>query len=168
MGAMPQPSPPTARPSPFPPNGPSLQTSWTGRQLKRHLLSQSQEVGRLLRRKGFLARTISLKLKDTHFKQTTRSITLDRPSQSSETVYRAVEALLAGQSLDKPVRLIGVRASVLIADTTPQQAGLFSEVDFRDSGWEKVDRAVDRIAERFGRSAVHRGTLTPPRDTGLD
>jgi hypothetical protein len=61
-----------------------------------------------------------------------------------------------------------VGASALIADTTPQQACLFSEVDHRDSGWEKVDRAVDRIAERFGQSAVHRGTLTPPRDTGLD
>jgi DNA polymerase IV len=137
-------------------------------QLKRHLLSQSQEVGRQLRRKGFLARTISLKLKDTNFKQTTRSVTLDRPSQSSETVYRSAEALLARQTLDKPVRLIGVGASALIADTTPQQACLFSGVDHRDNGWEKVDRAVDRIAERFGRSAVHRGSLTPPEDMGRD
>jgi DNA polymerase-4 len=136
--------------------------------LKRHLLSQSQEVGRQLRCKGFLARTISLKLKDTNFKQTTRSVTLDRPSQSSETVYRSAEALLARQALNSPVRLIGVGASALIADTTPQQVCLFSSVDHRDSGWEKVDRAVDRIAERFGQSAVHRGSLTPPKDMGMD
>jgi DNA polymerase-4 len=34
------------------------------RQLGRHLLAQSQEVGRQLRRQGLVARTITLKLKD--------------------------------------------------------------------------------------------------------
>jgi DNA polymerase IV len=136
--------------------------------LNQHLLAQSQEVGRQLRRQGFLSRTITLKLKDTDFKQTTRSVTLGHPTQSSEAVYRTAAALLAGQALDKSVRLIGVGASALIADTTPQQACLFPGVDQADSGWEKVDRAVDRIAERFGRSAVHRGSLTPPEDMSLD
>lgn len=136
--------------------------------LNQHLLAQSQEVGRQLRRQGFLTRTITLKLKDADFKQTTRSVTLNRPSQSSETVYRTSAALLAGQALDKAVRLIGVGASALIADTTPQQACLFPGEEQRNSGWEKVDRAVDRIAERFGCSAVHRGSLTPPEDMSLD
>ena len=128
-------------------------------QLNQHLLAQSQEVGRQLRRQGFLARTITLKLKDANFRQTTRSLTLDHPSQSSETVYRTAALLLASQPLDKAVRLIGVGASALIADTTPRQACLFPDMDPAGSGWEKVDRAVDRIAERFGRSAVCRGTL---------
>lgn len=136
--------------------------------LKQHLLAQSQEVGRQLRRQGFLARTITLKLKDTDFKQITRSVTLDRPSQSSETIFRTAEALLARQALDKAVRLIGVGASALIADTTPQQACLFPSIDRKDSGWEKVDRAVDRIAERYGHSAVQRGSLTPPDDLSVD
>ena len=137
-------------------------------QLKQNLLAQSQEVGRQLRRQGFLARTITLKLKDTDFKQITRSVTLERPSQSSETLYRMAEALLARQALDKAVRLIGVGASALIADTTPQQACLFAGIDKKDSGWEKIDRTVDRIAERFGNSAVHRGSLTPPDDLSVD
>lgn len=137
-------------------------------QLKRHLLAQSQEVGRQLRRQGFLARTITLKLKDTDFRQMTRSVTLDHPSQSSETLYRTAEELLARQALDKAVRLIGVGASALIADTTPQQACLFPGLGKKENGWEKVDRAVDRIAERFGRSAVHRGSLTPPDEPFMD
>ncbi|MBC2713017.1 MAG: DNA polymerase IV [Desulfosarcina sp.] len=121
-------------------------------RLNQHLLAQSQEVGRQLRRQGFLARTITLKLKDRDFKQITRSVTLDRPSQSSETVYRTAAALLERQVLNKAVRLIGVGASALIADTSPQQACLFPSFDQKGSGWEKIDRAVDRIAERFGRS----------------
>jgi hypothetical protein len=114
-------------------------------QLKRHLLAQSQEVGRQLRRQGFLARTITLKLKDTDFRQITRSVTLDRPSQSSETIYRTAEALLARQSLDKAIRLIGVGASALIADTTPQQACLFPSIDQKESGWEKVTGPWTRL-----------------------
>ncbi len=137
-------------------------------QLKQHLLAQSQEVGRQLRRQGFLARTVTLKLKDTDFKQITRSVTLDRPSQSSEALFRAAEKLLARQALDKAVRLIGVAASALIADTAPRQACLFPCLDREEGGWEKVDRAVDRIAERFGPSAVHRGSLTPPDDQSMD
>jgi DNA polymerase-4 len=133
-------------------------------RLKQYLLAQSQEVGRQLRQQGFLARTITLKLKDREFKQITRSTTLDRPSQSSETLYQTVIALLERQALDKAVRLIGVGASALIADTIPQQACLFPSLDHKADGWEKVDRAIDRIAERFGRAAVHRGSLAPPED----
>ena len=134
------------------------------KRLKEHLLAQSQEVGRQLRKQGFLTRTITLKLKDRDFKLITRSTTLDRPSQSSETLYRTVIALLERQALDKAVRLIGVGASALIADSTPQQACLFSGLGHPADGWEKVDRAIDRIAERFGRAAVYRGSLVPPDD----
>lgn len=130
-------------------------------QLRQHLLAQSQEVGRQLRRDGFLARTITLKLKDRDFKQMTRSITLDRPSQSSERIYQTAIALLDRHPLNKALRLIGVGASALVADTTPQQNCLFKALDRKTEGWEKVDRAIDRIAERFGRTAVHRGSLTP-------
>jgi len=137
-------------------------------ELCRQLLAQSQEVGRQLRCHGYLARTITLKLKDTDFRQRTRSATLDSASQSSDTIYRTGKELLARESIDKAIRLIGLGASALIADTTPRQACLFSEQDGDSQGWEKVDRAVDRIAERFGRSAVHRGALTPDDDLSVD
>lgn len=130
-----------------------------GERLKQHLLAQSQEVGRQLRRQGFLARTITVKLKETDFRQITRSVTLAHPTQSSEILYRSAACLLDAQALVKPIRLIGLGASALIADTVPRQTGLFDGIDRKDRGWEEVDRAVDRIAERFGQSAVHRGSL---------
>ena len=136
--------------------------------MKHHLLAQSQEVGRQLRRQRVRARTITLKLKDTDFRQTTRSATLDSPSQSSETIYRTAEALLASRSLGKAVRLIGVGASALIADNTPRQACLFPGIEKTEGEWEKIDRAVDRITERFGLSAIHRGSLGPPDDLSID
>jgi DNA polymerase-4 len=136
--------------------------------LAQQLLAQSQEVGRQLRRQGLTARTITLKLKDREFRQITRSTTLAAPCQSSEKIYRTAAALLQGHVLAKPVRLIGVGASALMADSLPRQAGLFPELERTESVWEKVDRAVDRIAERFGKTAVQRGSLTPPDDRSMD
>lgn len=136
--------------------------------LRRHLLSQSQEVGRQLRRQGYLARTITLKLKQSDFRQLTRSFSLTRPSHASETIFRTAAALLDQQSLETPIRLIGVGASALVGDTTPQQVSLFESREHQATGWEKVDRAVDRITARFGQSAVHRGSLDPPEDIGRD
>ncbi len=136
--------------------------------LGRHLLAQSQEVGRQLRRQGFVARTITLKLKDCEFRQITRSTTLDHPTQGSETIYRSALVLLSNQAIDKPIRLIGVGASALMADTTPVQASLFADLDPQENEWRKVDRAIDRIAERFGRSAVHRGSLRLDDDLSVD
>ncbi|PID39934.1 MAG: DNA polymerase IV [Proteobacteria bacterium] len=132
-------------------------------ELSRFLLAQSQEVGRQLRRQGFLARTITLKIKYRDFRQITRSSTLDHPTQGSEAIYRSALAMLGRLSIDKSIRLIGVGASVLIADTTPVQASLFADPGGKKNDWEKVDRAVDRIAERFGRGAIHRGSLTPDK-----
>jgi hypothetical protein len=67
--------------------------------------------------------------------------------------------MLANQFLNKAVRLIGLGASALMADTTPQLTWLFPRVDPKKGGWESIDRAVDRIAERHGYSAAHRGVL---------
>ncbi|BBO85470.1 DNA polymerase IV [Desulfosarcina ovata subsp. sediminis] len=137
-------------------------------RLRQHLLAQSQDVGRQLRRQGYLARTITLKLKQSDFKQITRSTTLEHPSQSSETIFRTGVGLLDRQPLGTPIRLIGIGASTLIADTTPQQVSLFETADPTAKGWETVDRVVDRIADRFGQSAVHRGSLQPPDDMAMD
>lgn len=56
----------------------------------------------------------------------------------------------------------------MIADTTPQQVCLFPSIERKTLEWEKIDRAVDRIAERFGHSAIHRGSLTPTDDLSID
>lgn len=125
--------------------------------LHRQLLSQSEAVARQLRQKGYRARTLTLKVKQADFKQLTRSFTLETPTQSSETIFRTTKRLLDPFSLMIPIRLIGVGASGLIAETAPHQVSLFSEPNLRDEEWEKVDRALDRIASRFGSSVVHRG-----------
>ena len=122
------------------------------------LLSQAADVARQLRRQGFRARTVVLKLKHDDFRQVTRSRTLEAATQSSATLYQAAAALLAEYRLHRPVRLVGVGAAGLVPTSQPVQADLFAGSRRVDAVWEKVDRAMDAIADRFGPGAVRRAS----------
>jgi DNA polymerase-4 len=120
------------------------------------LLAQAADVARQLRRHGFRARTVVLKIKHDDFRQATRSQTLAAATQSSATLYRAAAALLDAYRFTRPVRLVGVGAAGLVPSSVPVQADLFDGVRRVDAAWEKVDRALDAITEKFGAQAVRR------------
>ncbi len=129
-------------------------------KLSRHLLSQSESVARQLRQHSMRARTVYLILKTVDFKRHTRSHTLDRPVQSSEAIYQAATTLLENYALNMPVRLVGVGTGSLQPASQPVQQELFPEIPGKQSGrWEKVDRAVDAVAEKYGKYKISRGTL---------
>jgi len=132
--------------------------------LRRYLLWQSESVGRQLRKGQFRAKTITLKLKHEDFKRITRNRTLDLPTQSSETIYRAAKSLLASYRIAKPVRLVGVGASGLISEATPTQMTLFQGHPSADEDWERVDAAVDTITDKFGKHAIKKASLHPTQD----
>jgi DNA polymerase-4 len=133
--------------------------------LEKILLQQSQLVARSLRKHAFRARTITLKVKQADFKQFTRNKTISTPTQSSETIYKAVVALFERCRLKQKIRLIGVGASGLVNDAVPIQMDMFaSPADPAENTWEKVDQTLDRISRKFGNHAVRRASLAdPPR-----
>ncbi|MGB5987909.1 MAG: DNA polymerase IV [Desulfobacterales bacterium] len=128
--------------------------------LARQLLGQAEDVGRQLRHKHLKARTITLKVKYADFSQITRSQTLPRPTQASEFIYREALKLLGGQRLAQAVRLIGVGASNLIAETVLVQQELFpaATAGACDS-WEQVAKAVDAVGARFGSQSLQKASL---------
>ena len=129
-------------------------------KLSRHLLAQSQSVARQLRQHDMRARTVYLILKTVDFKRHTRSHTLDRPVQSSEAIYQTAITLLENYRLNMPVRLVGVGTGSLQPASQPVQQELFPEEPGEQSvRWEKVDRAVDAVAEKYGKYKISRGSL---------
>lgn len=127
------------------------------RELKRYLKVQADEVGRQLRKSDLRARTVVLKLKDTDFRQITRSKTLPFPTHSSETILCAAEKLLEAHNLSKKIRLTGVGASGLIEGNTPVQQSLFDGPVKRNETWEKVDKALDAITSKYGANSIRKG-----------
>lgn len=127
--------------------------------LCRHLLDQADDVGRHLRAKGVRAKSITIKIKHTDFKQVTRSMTLSSSTQSADTIYRAARGLLKAYRLTSKVRLIGVGASGLIPRTHPRQMDLFGEEQRENESWEKVESALDNIDRKFGKGSIRKARL---------
>ena len=127
--------------------------------LRMHLLSQAEEVAKELRRLDTKARTITLKLKHSDFKQITRSVTLPRPTQSSKNIYEEAVKLLQAYKLTRKIRLVGVGTSGFLSTAVPVQMDLFADKKEKSASWEKVDRTVDTIAKRFGKGVIHRASL---------
>lgn len=130
--------------------------------LKHYLLKHAEDVGRDLRKEGVKAKTITVKIKFADFTQITRQVRLERPTAVSEIIYRAAEKILDAFALSQPVRLIGVGASDFSIKDGPVQLSLFPQADQTETNaakWEKADRAMDAISEKFGRRAVIKATL---------
>ena len=66
-----------------------------------------------LRRKGYVGRTIGLKLRYDNFKTVTRDCTIDEPTGDAGTIRRAAGVCLKRVPLDRRIRLLGVRIGSL-------------------------------------------------------
>jgi len=73
-----------------------------------------------LQRKGYLGRTIGIKLRFEDFRTVTRDLTLPSPTADPVTIRRAAGECLRRVRLDQKLRLLGVRASALSSSTEPQ------------------------------------------------
>jgi len=129
-------------------------------RLKKYLLKHSEDVGRQLRGKNRKARTVTLKIKHSDFKQVTRQIKLSCHTFSSEKIFQAAVDLLEIYPLSKLVRLIGVGVSDLDDKKQAVQMDLFAGFDGGIEKWEKVDTAVDAIAEKFGKDMIVKAGLS--------
>jgi DNA polymerase-4 len=74
-----------------------------------------------LQRKGYVGRTVGLKLRYDNFKTVTRDYTIAVPTQDAATIRRAAGACLRRVSLERRIRLLGVRISGLCR---PDEAAL--------------------------------------------
>ena len=127
--------------------------------LKRYLLRQSAEVARQLRQAGVRARTIVIKIKNADFKTVTRRTTIAVPTQSSETIYKHAAQLIDNFKITQKIRLIGVGTTGFSAVTASVQMSLFDQKEKPNDNWEKVDKALDSISQKFGKNVIGRATF---------
>lgn len=121
--------------------------------LRKWLLEQSDRVGRDLRAHGWKGRTVTLKLKYADFSGVTRSRTLDAPTAATRTIFETACRLLDNVRMDKDVRLVGVGVSNF--EARERWLPLLPE----DDPEQRLDDALDAIADRFGPGVLTRGRL---------
>jgi len=127
--------------------------------LKKYILGQVEKIGRELRKLKIKARTVSIKIKHSDFKQVTRSVTIKDPTQSSEVIIREAFQLLENYKMPNKIRLIGVGVSNLVSDAEPVQIDIFESDDVKISNWEKLNEAIDTITNKFGTDVIKRARL---------
>jgi DNA polymerase-4 len=82
-------------------------------QLSRIFTSLCVRLAGDLQRKGYVGRTIGLKLRYDNFKTVTRDRTLDEPTGDAAAIRRAAGECLKRVPLDRRIRLLGVRIGAL-------------------------------------------------------
>ncbi len=128
----------------------------TSRQeLERVLLALTDEVGERLRAKERYAGVIRLKLRWQGFRTITRQRQLRPPCCDAFNLRQAALAIFNDESIDQPVRLIGIGVSGL-CDRPPEQLGLFDDTAEEREKREVLSRSVDGLKEKFGKDAIGR------------
>jgi DNA polymerase-4 len=123
-------------------------------QVRHVLLGHVEEVARRLRKHNLGARGVGLKIRFGDFKTISRSVTLDEPTDATQLLWAAARVLFDRWAVEsfQPVRLIGMHADRL--GLAGEATTLFP--DQRVERHRKLDRALDRINARFGKTTIRR------------
>jgi DNA polymerase-4 len=119
------------------------------------LLEISDRLARQLRAEGFRVQRVTVKFRFPNFQTVARSHTLKSPSDSDDDLYRVARTLFMA-SPPKRVRLLGIQLSQL---SRAHEAATFP--GFRQTRQASLCQALDRIAAKYGESAVRRAHTHP-------
>jgi len=90
-----------------------------------------EQVAADLQRKGYVGKTIGVKLRYENFQSVTRDITLESPTDQANTIRQGAGSCLKRVDLSRPIRLLGVRVSSLTKPgagvVLPKVASLFDD-----------------------------------------
>jgi DNA polymerase-4 len=123
-------------------------------ELRRIILSISENLGRRLRDKGLAGSTVRVKIRWPDFETITRQVRLDQPTDQDSEIYQAANELFnkAWKPRQK-VRLLGVGVADLGKPVR--------QLDMFDRKWEQDDRlfeAIDEIRNKYGGQALRRAS----------
>lgn len=120
------------------------------------LLRLSEKVALRLRKADFSARGLTLKMKTADFRTRTRARSGFPPTQLASRIFEIGREMLAKECDGTRFRLIGIGASDLGPGAEADRGDLVDVTATRDAG---VERAIDRLRDKFGGDAVMRGLV---------
>jgi DNA polymerase-4 len=121
-------------------------------------------VTRRMRAAGRVGRTVVLRLRFDDFTRATRSRTLYRATQQTQTILDAVRGLIETAwplIEERGITLVGISVG-----NFDQHGGVQLELPFEQAAGYELDAALDAVRERFGSASVTRAVLLG-RDPGL-
>jgi DNA polymerase-4 len=83
-------------------------------ELSRILVALCDRLGADLGRKGYVAKSIGIKIRYSDFRIVTRDSTLETPVDDAQSILEAARSCLKRVSFDRRLRLLGIKASALM------------------------------------------------------
>jgi DNA polymerase-4 len=138
-------------------------------ELRRVLIAHAEAIGRRLRADRVRAHTVTLKLKlarslgGGRYPIVTSAKSLPISTDDGATIAQAAISLLERIKVPERARLAGIQVHKLTREHNTPQLGLFSLPSGPSSRAQRLNRALDEVARRFGDSAVTRGQVQADR-----
>jgi DNA polymerase-4 len=132
--------------------------------LEKALLGQVVDATASLRKQGLYARTVTVKVRDTEFRDRSRSRTLTEAVQTDRVIFGVARELLGDlrRQTSSRVRLIGVGLTNLSTSPDQEQHTLPELAPPLERQRDRaLSEAVDRIRTKHGR-VIGPGTVTAP------
>lgn len=124
------------------------------------LLSLAESVASRLRADRQRALMEGIEIKYADFRTVSHQTTFSAPVDSDKIIYETACALFDEVWNRAPVRLLGIRTSKLAPVSEPTQLSLFDlQQPEAAEKQRRLDEAIDTIRQKFGESAVVRGSL---------
>ena len=134
---------------------------WQSDHLIQKLWTLSEEVSGGLKKKGYAASTITVKLKTQNHKIITRSHTLESPTQLTDILFEHGEALLKPLCNGTYYRLLGIGASNL--SKSLYAADPLDLIEPKRNRRAQTERVMDQLRERFGKESIRKGRALPTK-----
>ncbi len=125
------------------------------------LVTLAESVAHRLRESGLRGRTLSVSLRYNNLEWIERQRTMETATFVSGDLIAGAMSLLHASwhpGKDLPLRSLGLRVTTLEESTAPVQMNLFDSAHQNEKN-ENMEKAIDRIRERYGDDAVMRAFL---------
>lgn len=127
-------------------------------KLKEILFRQTEDVARELRKQKQYTKTVAVIYKNKEFKNYSAQAQLPYRTNSTKEIYKLVIEIFNKSYKKDPIRLIGVRLSDL-QTTKERQMTLFEENNIEEEKEAEIQKTIDDINQKFGKSLVAPASL---------
>lgn len=127
-------------------------------KLKEVLFRQTEDVTRELRKQKQYATTVAVIYKNSDFRSYSAQSKLENPTNSTKEIYKLVLEIFDKSYKKDPIRLIGVRLADL-KEKKEKQMNLFEEETNEEEKEEEIQKTIDDINQKFGKSIVSPASL---------
>lgn len=123
------------------------------------LLALADSVAARMRADGFKAFCVAVSIRSNEFKNKSHQQKLREPTDGTNEIYQLAKKLFSELWTGKtPLRLLGIALTDLTKEDYVQTS-LFDTADERKNKSKKLDKTVDALRSKYGRSTIQRGAL---------